>query len=225
MFKSFLTLLLIVCVTIQAADVPPKPAVPAKPELRGILTEDDFTKLNELALKLAAARKVGDLNKACDHGTAFHAITKKLSLDPEGWTDAEYDAKVVALRRLVDVIKKSSSSMNDFHIMDDFYNATEVNVADAPDQQTFAKRWNIQSKLMDLPAGNSSWDGIRRKQVLDFMNDHPTLFPDIPTRVKFIDWLASVNIKTKVLNEIRADLTSGPLPPDDPKGKPQKKQK
>lgn len=205
MFTKLWMVLVLTCAVGQAADVPAKPTTPiqAKPELRGILTDDDFAKLQSLAVKYTLVCKLKDQKQMYPIAMEFRATVKKLGADPEGWTDAEFDAKSVSIRRVLAIFTLPGIGQG-MHLeaADEFYNATGDFVTDSSDQQEFAKRWTMQSKLLDIV----NLDIIRRKETLDFMNNHPLLFPDIPTRIKFIDWLASVNIKTKVLNEIRADL-------------------
>ena len=203
MFTKLWMVLALTCAVGRAADVPAKPTTPiqAKPELRGILTDDDFAALDALSPKINMAQKISDIATCSKLVESFHDITSKLEADPEGWTDAEYDAKVGSFRRAMSIAKKTVG-MGPSVVPGSFLTSTGAFVADSADQQEFAKRWTMQSKLLDIV----NLDIIRRKETLDFVNNHPLLFPDIPTRIKFIDWLASVNIKTKVLNEIRADL-------------------
>ncbi len=215
MYSKLLMVIVFTTMSVRAAVVP-------KPELRGILTDEDFTKLEELVPRIAAVWKLYDTNKLVPLGEEVRSITSKLSIDPEGWTDAEYDAKVVAFRHVADILKKiPERAISGFRIGDKFADAVGVYVASSTDTATFAKRWNKQSKLADIQLGFSSLDGARRKETIDFMNGNTTLFPDVPARIKFIDWLASVNIRTKGLNELRAEMAD--TPPDDPKAKPKQK--
>lgn len=235
--RLMVPLFLLTFFVVNATEVAQKPAAvtPAKVEVLGVITEDEFAKITDILKTVIAASKIGDGKSYTAAVQQTIDLTNKVAVGPESWTANDFTVKAANWRRYISVIKdsKAAVALNASNLsrgnLRSFYDATCIYVGDAKDVQEFTKRWQQQAALVTdtMPKDMEpiNWELLRRKELLAFMNDHLNLYPDAAARITLLNQLAAAGVRSKATKELQAEMSDTPVKPDDPKDNPKDRNK